>query len=435
MRLAFVASAILAVWVVSVSSEEAAAIETPLPVAEPEQVGMSAKRLKLAPSALRAMVDDGKIAGAVIAVARHGKLVLHEAVGKADREVGKPMTTDTIFRFYSMTKPITSTAVMMLVDEGKLGLDDPVGEYLPALADAKVYVSHRGTSVMTDPATQPITVRDLLRHTSGLTYGFFGDTFVDNQYKQNAILFPFFSLEETVNKLGTLPLLYQPGTRFHYSVSTDVLARLVEVVSGQAFNEFLDERIFTPLGMDDTDFYVVEANQDRLATIYAADESTGQIAVDRDPSRARGFAFIRPKFLSGGGGLFSTSSDYIRFCQMLLNNGELDGIRLLKPETVEAMGTNQLPKSSPYVIIGPGERKGVGFGLGLSVVVDDVPGSPHVPKGELGWGGMASTHFWLSPKHDLAVVVLTQRLPFTFQAEAAVKPIIYRAVVDERKSD
>lgn len=428
MRSAGVALALLGCCLTSAPAEEIVTVEAPLPIAEPAAVGMSARRLKQAPAALQAMVDEGKIAGAVIAVARKGKLVLHEALGQADREVMKPMETNTIFRIYSMTKPITSTAVMMLIDEGKLDLDDPIEKYLPALTNPEVYVSHRGTSVKTEPANRSITVRDLLCHTSGLTYGFFSETYVDHQYKQNAILFPFFSLEETVNKLGTLPLLYQPGIRFNYSVSTDVLGRLVEVVSEQPFDVFLDERIFTPLGMNDTDFSVALENQDRLATIYVADESTGELSVDRDPTRARGFAFTRPKFLSGGGGLFSTSSDYIRFCQMLLNKGQLDGVRLLKPEAVEAMATNQLPKSSPYVIIGPGERKGVGFGLGLSVVVDRVPGSPHVPKGELGWGGMASTHFWLSPQHDLAVVVLTQRLPFSFQAEAAVKPIIYRAI-------
>ncbi len=419
---------LLALTVNALPAADTATMESPLPVAKPAKVGMSARVLDQATATLQDMVDDEKIAGAVIAVARKGKLVLHEAVGEADREVMKPMETNTVFRIYSMTKPITSTAVMMLVDEGRIGLDDPVSKYLPEFDNPQVYVSHKGQTIESVPAKRAITVRDLLRHTSGLTYGFFGNSHVDSLYQQSAILFPFFDLTSTVEKIGKLPLLYQPGTRFNYSVSTDVLGRLVEVVSEQTFDEFLDERVFTPLGMEDTDFYVHPESEERFAALYVADETTDELAVDTDPSRTRGFALNRPKLLSGGGGLFSTSGDYLRFCQMLLNKGELDGVRLLKPATVETMSTNQLPESSPNVIIGPETREGVGFGLGLSVVVDDVPGSPHVPRGELGWGGMASTHFWLSPQHDLAVVVLTQRIPFSFQAEAAVKPIVYRAI-------
>jgi len=408
------------------AQDTANAVQPPLPVAEPAKVNMSAEKLEEVPAALQALVDDGKIAGAVVAVARAGNLVLHGAVGFADREDEKPMTTDSVVRIYSMSKPITSVGVMMLVEQGKVGLDDPVSKYIPELANPKVYVGGEGGEAEFEPAEREITVRDLLRHTSGYTYGFFGDTYVDKQYRKSAILFPITDLETTVAKIGKLPLLHQPGTHFNYSVSTDVLGRLIEVVSGQSLDQYFAEQIFIPLEMNDTGFFVKEENSDRLVNNYrlAKDNKTIEIEDNADDSRY----LKRPTLLSGGGGLVSTSGDYIRFCQRILNQGALEGTRLLQPKTVEQMLTNQLPESAPDVVMQGFRRKGVGFGLGFSTVYAETFASSPVPLGESGWGGAASTHFWLSPKHNLAVVVLTQRMPFSFQAEAVVKPIVYEAI-------
>jgi CubicO group peptidase (beta-lactamase class C family) len=399
---------------------------TALPIADPAEVGMSADVLAEVPDALQKLVDDGKIAGAIVTVARKGKIVLNEAVGFADIDADKPMRTDSLIRIYSMSKPITSTAVMMLVEQGKIGLDDPVSQYIPELANPQVYVSGDGEDAKFEPAQREVTVRDLLRHTSGYTYGFFGNSYVDKQYRKAMILLPNVDLAATVAKIGKQPLLNQPGTVFNYSVSTDVLGRLVEVVSGQTFDKFLSENIFKPLNMNDTGFFVNAESQDRLVNNYrlAADNKTLEVEDAAETSR-----YLKPpKLLSGGGGLVSTAGDYIRFCQLILNQGELDGTRLLEPETVEMMTQNQLPASAPDVIMQGLKRKGTGFGLGFSTVYGETTASSPVPVGELGWGGAASTHFWLSPTDDLAVVVMTQRMPFTFQAEAIVKPIVYRAI-------
>ena len=409
------------------SAQEAATLTaSPLPATEPAKVGMSADVLAEAPKALQKLVDDGKIAGAIVTVARKGKIVLNEAVGYADMEAEEPMKTDSVVRIYSMTKPITSVSAMMLVEQGKIGLDDPVSKYIPALANPQVFVSGEGTDVKLEPANREVSVRDLLRHTSGYTYGFFGDSYVDQQYRKAMILAPFVDLEGTVAKIGKQPLLYQPGTHFNYSVSTDVLGRLIEVVSGQTLDQYFAEHVFEPLGMNDSGFYVKADNRDRLVNNYKIEAGSPTLVVG--DAAATSQYLKQPKLLSGGGGCVSTAGDYIRFCQMLLNQGELEGTRLLKPETVESMWQNELPDSAPDVVMQGLRRKGVGFGLGFSVVYAETSAASPVPIGELGWGGAASTHFWLSPKDELAVVVMTQRMPFTFQAEAVVKPIVYEAL-------
>jgi len=272
-----------------------------------------------------------------------------------------------------------------------------------------------------------MTVRDLLRHTSGLTYGFFGDTPVDRKYLAGGVMFPDETLEHSIEKLSKLPLLYQPGSRFNYSVSTDVLGYIVQQVAGQPLADFFQEQIFQPLDMLDTAFYVSASKADRLVDNYGPKpEGSGlQVVEVADKSR-----FLQPPTLySGGGGLTSTARDYLRFCQMLLNNGELNGVRLLQPETVEAMTHNQLPEQA-YPISIDGERPGVGFGLGLAVFVEKSTFMPSAPIGEFGWGGAASTHFWISPRDQLAVVLLTQHMPFTFVMEEAVKPLVYDAIAD-----
>ncbi len=380
-------------------------------ITSPEEVGMSSEKLAQVKPAVQAMIDDEKIAGASIIVARKGKIALFETLGMMDREANKPMQPDTIFRFYSMTKPITSVAVMMLYEEKKLKLDDPVSKYIPEFKGLKVYAeSGKHTEQINE-----MTIRDLLRHTSGLTYGFFGNTPVDKMYMSKSVFDWESSLQDMIEKLSEIPLLYQPGTKWHYGVSIDVLGYIVEKISGQPLDKFFRQRIFKPLKMKDTAFNVPANKVDRFAACYGP-KITGGLNITDAPATSR---YLKKRsLLSGGGGLVSTARDYLRFCQMLLNKGQLDGERLLQPKTVEMMTTNQLPDS-----VKRGEDGG--FGLGFSVTLKD----GKIPKGEYGWGGAASTHFWISPKHELIVIALSQYMPYSPRLENTVKPIVYDSII------
>jgi len=397
-----------------------------LPTAAPESVGLSAEKLQQAQAAMQKLVDDKHIAGGILAVARRGKVVQFETCGMMDIEAGKPMRRDTIFRFYSMSKPITSVAAMILYEQGKIKLDDPVSNYLPEFKGLKVAADPDAEVIREVPAKREMIVRDLMRHTSGLTYGIFGNTAVDKLYRKS-IQFggSRTTLKDMTENLASIPLLYQPGTKWHYGVSTDVLGRVIEVASGQSLDKFFAERIFEPLGMVDTAFYVPPEKIDRFATNYGPNPQGGLRPIDI-PKTSR-YAEM-PTFLSGGGGLVSTASDYMRFCLMLLNKGELEGRSLLKTETVEMMTKNQLPEIA--YPIGTGDRAGVGFGLGFSVRVKLNDAAPASRIGEYGWGGMASTHFWISPRDEIAVVALTQYISYSDRAERAIKPIIYEAISD-----
>ncbi len=306
--------------------------------ARPEDVGMSAARLARAATTVEALVAKREFAGAVTVVARYGKVVQCQAVGMMDLEKARPMTTDTIFRIYSMTKPITTVAALMLWEQGKFGLDDPVCKYIPQLKGLRVSAG-KGETVASQ---REISIRDLMRHTSGLVDAF-GDSPVDRMYLHKNLLDPNSTLQDLVTKLTTVPLQDQPGTRFHYSVSTDVLGRLVEVTSGESLDVFFEQRIFKPLGMVDTGFYVPASKANRLAANYGP-AGRGRLRVIDDP--AKSLFLTPPKFLSGGGGLVSTARDYTRFCQLLLDGGELHGVRLLKPETIQLMTHNQLPREA-----------------------------------------------------------------------------------------
>jgi len=397
-----------------------------LPTAAPEQVGLSAEKLSRTQSAIQKLVDEERIAGGIVAVARRGKVVQFETCGMMDIEDQKPMRRDTIFRIYSMSKPITSVAAMILYEEGKIKLDDPVSKYIPQFKKLDVVADPDAEEVTAVPAEREMTVRDLMRHTSGLTYGIFGNTNVDKLYRKSIQLSAGGeTLNRMTEKLAAIPLLYQPGSKWHYSVSTDVLGRVVEVASGQSLDKFLADRIFKPLGMEDTAFYVPADKIGRFSTNYGPDPQGGLRPID-EPETTR-YAKI-PSFFSGGGGLVSTASDYMRFCLMLLNKGRVGDGRLLKAETVEVMTKNQLPEQA--FPIGSGERAGVGFGLGFSVRVDRSSAASASRVGEYGWGGMASTHFWISPNDEMAVVVLTQHIPYSNQAERAVKPIVYDAILN-----
>lgn len=401
-----------------------AATVTELPTVAPEAVGMSADKLALIKPKLQQFVDDGKVAGAIAVAARHGKVMLCEVCGVKDTQTQEPMQKDSILRFYSMTKPITSVAIMMLVEEGKIKLDDPVAKHVPEFGQLEVFVRNGDDGIQTEALKRAPTIRDLLRHTAGLTYGFFGNSPVDQKYVSVGVLGPQDDLSTTIAKLGGIPLLHQPGTTFNYSVATDVLGYIVTVVSGQSLEQYFQQRVFEPLDMRDTGFYVPKAKLDRFASNHT--DGPGGEQVVSDPATSSSFT-KPPTLFSGGGGLVSTARDYLRFCQMMLNKGELNGERLLMPETVEAMTSNQLPTQAYPMRMGGRPREGVGFGLGFSVAVEPPDGSP---VGVYGWGGMASTHFWVSPQDDLAVVVLSQHVPFSFQLENAVKPLIYDAIVD-----
>lgn len=414
---------LLLVLLVSLSATLARAEE--LPLAKPAEVGMSAKKLAEIQPTLQRFVDQKKVAGAIALVARQGKIVHLSTAGNLGGEEDVPMNADTLVRIYSMSKPITSVAIMMLVEDGKLQLDDPVSKHLPPFKGLKVFKAIEDGQLKTAEAGREVTIRDLLRHTSGLTYGFFGNTEVDKRYRAVNVLDQRGTLAEMIDKLGQLPLADQPGTRFRYSVSTDVLGRVVEVASEQNFDEFLKQRIFQPLQMNDTGFHVPESKRDRFASNFGPRLAGAGLRVTDDRTQSR---YLREtSFPSGGGGLVSTARDYMRFCQMLLNKGQLDGKRLLKPETVKAMTKNQLPEQAYPIALGE-QRDGVGFGLGFSVVVEKTDYTRREHVGEYGWGGAASTHFWISPRDELAVVVLTQLQPFSFQLEHAIKPIVYDAI-------
>jgi len=378
-----------------------------LSVASPKDVGMSAEKLAGIEPIMQGLINDKKIPGATVVIARKGKIAFFETYGMMDIEAKKPMAKNTILRFYSMSKPITSVAAMILYDEGKIKLDAPVSKYVPQFKGQKVYAE----SGNVDPR-RPMTVRDLLRHTSGLTYGFFGDTAVDKMYKEKVVFDWQGNLEDMADKLGEIPLLYQPGTKWHYGVSTDMLGYVVEKASGQPLDKFLRQRIFEPLGMKDTAFYVPAEKVDRFAVCYGKD-----LSVYDDPAKSR---YIKKATLcTGGGGLLSTAPDYMRFCQMLLNKGQLDGKRLLRTETVEMMTKNQLPEG-----VSRGNNRG--FGLGFSVRTKDTK----FPKGEYGWGGLASTHFWISPRDELIVIALSQIIPSSSgKIEETIKPIIYDSIL------
>ena len=391
-----------------------------LPYAKPEDVGMSSSKLRGIEQAVGGHLDQNHLAGAVTLVLRQGRIVHFEAHGWRDLETRTPMTRDSIFRIYSMTKPIVSAAVMMLQEEGKLELDDPVHQYLPELEGLKVF-SENGN----EAAARPMSIRDLLRHTAGLTYGLFGDTPVDKQYVETGVLSPADDSASFLKKLSELPLLYQPGGRWVYSVAVDVQGILIERITGQSLERFLRERLFEPLGMEDTGFHVPLERRDRFAAVHGPD-GDGGLQVNDAPATSA-FRFW-PRRLSGGGGLVSTASDYAKFLQMMLNGGELFGKRFLRADTVREMTRNQLPDAAYPIALGAA-RPGVGFGLGYSIRVEDTRWDADARIGEYGWDGLASLHFWVSPADNLAVITMEQTMPYTWHLARSLKGLIYDAIV------
>ncbi|HJQ57980.1 MAG TPA: serine hydrolase domain-containing protein [Vineibacter sp.] len=394
--------------------------------------GLSAPRLDRIRGWMQHQVDAKKLAGLISVVSRRGQVALMHCCGQADIERGKPMRPDTIFRIYSMTKPLTSVAIMMLYEEGRFQLDDPIHRYLPAFKNMRVAVGGMRGKIESEPAQRDINFRDLLSHTSGLTYGFMEATPVDALYRERGVDFQTAkgSLREVVDLAASMPLIAQPGAEWNYSIATDVLGCLVEVISGKSLDAFMQERILAPLGMVDTSFHVPAGKVERFAANYGPAESGG-LKLLEDPQKNR---FLSPRLCSGGGGLLSTAADYMRFCQMLLNKGELEGARLLGRKTVELMASNHLngdmadmgqPRFSESTYTG------IGFGLGFSVMLDPAKAQILGTPGEFAWGGAASTAFWVDPAEEMYVLLLTQLMPSsTYPIRRELRVLSYQAIVD-----
>jgi len=399
----------------------------------PESAGLSGPRLQHIDRFLQQKyLDTGKLPCALTLVERNGQVAHFSALGSMDVERNRPLQQDTIFRIYSMTKPLTSLALMMLVEEGRVSLDDPVHRYIPQWRDLGVYEGGFIGGFRTKRTSAPMRVVDLMRHTSGLTYGFQQRTNVDAAYRKLHIgeIPTALSLEQMIDELAKVPLEFSPGSAWNYGVSTDVVGYLVGKISGQPFEQFLRSRILDPLGMTDTDFMVPAAKASRFAACYAATPKGG-MALQDDPQTS--FFLKPPTFVSGGGGLVSTAADYLRFCKMLLNGGALDGVRLVSPKTLELMSHNHLPgsKDLPDLAVSLFSEvtyAGVGFGLGFAVSVSParglLPGSP----GDISWGGLASTYFWVDPREQLIVIFMTQLTPSaTYPIRRELRTLVYSA--------
>jgi CubicO group peptidase (beta-lactamase class C family) len=398
-----------------------------LPMGKADELGFAPDRLAHITAMLKGNIDKRDIPGAVLLIARHGKVAYFESLGALDPQGKAPMSKDAIFRIYSMSKPITTVAAMMLFEEGRITLDEPVGQYLPQLAKPQVGVQTTDSSggppkLELVPAKRAISIQDLMRHSSGLTYGFFGEGAVKKLYVEANLFDGDFTNADFVDRIAKLPLAYQPGTTWDYSHSTDVLGRLVEVVSGKSLYAFEKERVLDPLGMSDTSFYVTdEAKQGRVAEPFADDRSFGAGTSFNDPRVAK-------KWESGGGGMVSTASDYARFLQMLLNGGTLDGKRLLGPKTVAYMTSDHLGTAvvpGPYYLPGAGYGFGLGFAVRRDAGVSPVNSSP----GEYNWGGVGGTAFWVDPKEDMLVVYMMQSPSKRTHYRALLRDMIYAAIL------
>jgi len=401
---------------------------------DPDQVGFDPVRLDRIDRHFARYVDDGRLPGWLIAVSRAGQLAHVSTYGHRDVENGLPVELDSLFRIYSMSKPITSVAAMMLYEEGAFQLKDPVSKFIPSFADPRVYVSGPTHAPVTVPAAEPMRIWHLLTHTAGLTYGFHHAHPVDAMYRAAGFDFGDASvgLDEACERWASMPLLFEPGTEWNYSVATDVLGRVVEVASGQSLDEFLAERIFGPLGMVDTAFWAPEADHHRLAALYVPGAEGQATRADM-----LGDAIMRrPPMLSGGGGLVGTAADYHRFTQMLLRGGELDGTRLLGRATVDFMTANHLPGGVDLETIArptfsETSFSGMGFGLGFSVVDSPAENKVLSSPGEYAWGGAASTGFFVDPVEEITALIFTQLLPSsTYNLRAQLKPLVYQALVD-----
>jgi CubicO group peptidase (beta-lactamase class C family) len=406
---------------------------------DPAEAGFAADRLHRLDDNFARYVDDGLLAGWLLTISRHGKLTYVSHYGHRDKEAGLEVTPDTLWRIYSMSKPVTSVAAMMLYEEGRFELTDPVSKFIPSFANVRVYTGGSDQRPVTVPATEPVRIWHLLTHTSGLTYGFHRNHPVDAMYRAAGFdleVKPNTTLAEACDIWASMPLLFQPGSEWNYSVATDVLGRVIEAASGQSLDEFFRQRIFDPLGMTDTGFYAQPDDLPRLAALYGR-------ALNGKAARMDGLgagAMKKPVMLGGGGGLVSTAADYNRFLQMILGTpdspaGELDGVRLLSPRTVAYMGRNHLPGNQDLAHFGrplnaESPQVGSGFGLGFAVVIDPVPGRVVCSEGELCWGGAASTAFWVDPAAEVTVSFYTQLIPSSAHPiRSQLRQLVYQALL------
>jgi CubicO group peptidase (beta-lactamase class C family) len=401
---------------------------------DPGEVGLDPQRLERIDEHFKTYVDDGRLPGWQVAVTRAGRVAHLSSYGLADREEKRPVEADTIWRIYSMTKPVTSVAAMILWEQGRFDLSDPISKWLPEFADMRVYTGGSAAKHTTVPATEPIRVWHLLTHTAGLTYGFHRVHVTDEIYRNAGFEFGNprgFDLAQCVEAWARLPLSFDPGTEWLYSVATDVLGRLVEVISGRSLDRFFAEEIFAPLGMTDTGFHVDESQHHRLAALYALPPNAAE-TVRFD---VLGDAVRKPRrFLGGGGGLASTLRDYTRFTWMLLRGGELDGTRVLSPRTVSFMTRNHLPGGVDLQAYGrplfaETRYDGVGFGLGFATLLDPAAARVAGNATEFSWGGLASTAFWVDPVDEITVVWMTQLMPSSsYPIRQQLRQLVYGAV-------
>jgi CubicO group peptidase (beta-lactamase class C family) len=407
---------------------------------KPEEVGLSPARLGRIGDHLQRYIDAGKLAGTLTLVARHGKIAYFEPQGHLEIEKKRPVAQDSVFRIYSMTKPIVSVGLMMLWEQGLFQLDDPVHKFIPSWKDQRVFVGGNHPNWKTTPVERPMNVRDLLSHQSGLTYGFMERTNVDAAYRKAGIADLSrrvgYTSKEMVEELASVPLEFSPGTRWNYSVSTDVCGHLIELISGQRLDAYLKEYVLQPLGMSDTSFVVGDDRTKRVAANYQRQRDDRLTLID-DPAKS---AYRECTFFSGGGGLVSTAHDYFRFASMMLHKGTLDGIHLLGRKTVELMTTNHLPDGQDLTNLAfPGMFTetgyyGVGFGLGFSVMQSPARAMISGTPGEFAWGGAAGTAFWIDPGEQMIVVFMTQimqmGLPSPYPLRRELRALAYSAVIE-----
>ena len=403
---------------------------------DPKEVSLDATRLKNIDKHFKRYVDEGRLAGFAVAVARRGEVAHFGMYGHKDSETSAPITSDTMYRIYSMTKPVTSIALMMLVEQGLLQLTDPVSKFIKSFGETRVWNAGTIMKPMTAALTEPIRIWHLLTHTSGLTYGFNYADVVDDMYRRAGFetgLSYNESLEVVCDKIASLPLVFQPGSSWNYSMATDVVGRIIEVISKMPLDEFLEKNIFAPLGMTDTAFFVPEEKRSRLASLYRYDEvNHSKIKLDTLGNSS----LENPKFLSGGGGLISTAGDYFKFIKMLEGRGKSGDVRIVSSRTIDLMTQNHLPNNADISTFGRpiGEEflyDGLGFGLGFSVVVDQAKTRVVCPKGTFAWGGMASTAFWVDPVNEISAMFFTQLIPSgVYPIRQYLRSLVYAALVD-----
>ncbi len=418
------------------ANRKARDLAPPLAEVKPEALGFSSERLGRLDAVMQREVDEKQFAGIVTVLARHGKVVEYKAYGKKDLSSGAPMTRDAIFRIYSMTKPVTGAAMMILYEEGKWLPSDPISKYIPEFSHLKVFkgVDQDGKLILEDPIHPP-TMGELMTHTAGFTYGQFGDTPVHKMYQEQHVL-ESRSLQEMIDKLAKIPLLYQPGTRWAYSLPVDIQGYIVEKLSGESLPDFMREHIFQPLGMKDTGFYVPADKRSRFATLYHANEK-GELISEATAFGPASDYSAQPGMPSGGGGMVSTARDYMGFAQMLLNGGKLGGVRILAPATVKLMTSNHLPPSLMTGEFGIGffhMKIGVGYGFDMAVFTDPAQADTAAGQGTFLWDGAAATWFWVDPSNDIVFVGMVQRrlAPGIPNLEELSRATVLQALVDPK---